>query len=609
LLYAQWTAKSFTITYDVIGGNTTPTQANRSIGQIFTVAAAPTKVGHDFEYWSDGTNNYNPGADYQVGISNVILQAVWSPKVFRISYNFNGGTGTPISTQNYTYGTGPAVLPASGPTRFEFNFLGWATTPTATTPVSASFAPSGDILMHAVWVTSVYRLTFNAGLGISDSATATVTIGQSMSLPGGTRANYTLQGWSTLETGGTLLPLATPYTPSTDATLYARWVPQVFTVTYNGNSGTAGRASDSVSYNAQTQLVLPTATRANYVFKGWYSQATGGYLLGEAGANYLPAASITAYAHWIQGSLSGMGPATMIAQLTVRDGINTGFNAGSNGSTATVTYTAGALPDGTVITAYLEESVTRVTSLLQTPATPILSLIIAWVAPDGTVPDTNPAKPIVMTVANSSITAGSKVYGLVGNQPELLGIAQVDGQVQVSITKDPAVVVAMVAPDAPTGVTATANALAEGGTDIGVFTQSRTLLPETRYFFKGYGKSSLGTGLSPESNFYTLSNAPLSQPTSFSATPFSSSQIDLTWQPGDFPTSGATAKRYLVLSAVSPNVPSFTGTNGAAPTVDANTTIVGQNISSAAASSSSSLSGTCVILGTATCSSLSSSST
>ena len=456
LFYAQWTARSYTITYDVNGGNTTPTQANRSIGQIFTVAAAPTKVGHDFEYWSDGTNNYNPGADYQVGISNVILQAVWSPKVFKISYNFNGGTGTPISTQNYTYGTGPAVLPASGPTRFEFNFLGWATTPTATTPVSASFAPSGDILMHAVWVTSVYRLTFNAGLGISDTATASVTIGQSMSLPGGTRANYTLQGWSIAETGGTTLALGTPYTPTTDATLYARWVAQVFTVSYNGNRGSAGRVSDSVSYSAQTQIVLPSATRTSYVFKGWYSQATGGYLLGEAGANYLPAASITAYAQWIQGSLSGMGPATLIAQLTVRDGIDTGFNAGSNGSTATVTYKAGSLPDGTVITAYLEESVTRVTSLLQTPATPILSLIIAWVAPDGTVPDTNPAKPIVMTVANSSITAGSRVYGLVGNQPEILGVALVDGQVQVSITKDPAVVVAMVSPDTPTAVTATA---------------------------------------------------------------------------------------------------------------------------------------------------------
>jgi hypothetical protein len=192
------------------------------------------------------------------------------------------------------------------------------------------------------------------------------------------------------------------------------------------------------------------------VFNGWYSQASGGFLLGEAGANYSPTTSVTAYARWIQGSLYGMGPATLIAQLTVRDGLDTGFTAGSNGSKATVAYTAGALPDGTVITAYLEDSTTRVSSLLQTTATPILSLVIAWVAPDGTVPDTVTGKPIVMTVTNSSITAGSKVYGLVANQPEILGVAQIDGQVQVSITKDPVVVVAMVAPDAPTGVTATA---------------------------------------------------------------------------------------------------------------------------------------------------------
>jgi uncharacterized repeat protein (TIGR02543 family) len=297
-----------------------------------------------------------------------------------------------------------------------------------------------------------------------------------------------LQGWSIAPTGGSLLLAASNYTPTADATLYAQWVPQVFTVTYNGNRGTAAKASDSMTYNTQTPVVLPSATRANYVFSGWYSDATGGYLLGQAGASYLPAASVTAYARWIQGSLSGMGPATLIAQITVRDGINTGFTAGSNGSTATVAYTAGGLPDGTVITAYLENSPERVTSLLQTPATPVLSLIIAWVAPDGTVPDTNPAKPIVMTVTNSSITAGSKVYGLVGNQPELLGIALIDGQVQVSITKDPAVVVAMVAPDAPTGVSATAGGKAsttvswtapsDGGSDI------------TKYFVTdGAGKS------------------------------------------------------------------------------------------------------------------------
>jgi uncharacterized repeat protein (TIGR02543 family) len=230
----------------------------------------------------------------------------------------------------------------------------------------------------------------------------------------------------------------------------------MFTVTYNGNGGTAGKISDSSSAISQNSIALPSASRTNYVFSGWFSEASGGYLIGEAGSSYLPTGSITVYARWVQGSLNGMGPATLIAQITVRDGINSGFNAGSNGSTVTVTYTAGALPDGTVISAYLENSAARVTSLLQTQATPLISLIIAWVAPDGTVPDTVVGKPIVMTIANSTILAGSKIFGLVGNQSELLGVALLDGQVQVSISRDPAVIVAMVAPDAPTGVTATA---------------------------------------------------------------------------------------------------------------------------------------------------------
>ena len=89
-------------------------------------------------------------------------------------------------------------------------------------------------------------------------------------------------------------------------------------------------------------------------------------------------------------------------------------------------------------------------------ATTILSLVVAWVAPDGTVPNTTPGKPITMSVSNASITAGSKVYGLLGNNPTLLGIATVDGVVTVEITQDPAVVVALVSPDAPTAVIAVA---------------------------------------------------------------------------------------------------------------------------------------------------------
>jgi len=311
-------------------------------------------------------------------------------------------------------------------------------------------------LLHAVWVSSIYRLTFSAGSGFSDTATAKVTIGQGIALPSATRANYTLLGWSTQQSGGNNLNAGATYTPSADTTLFAQWTLQVFTITFDGNHGTPSQTAATMTYGSLTPIVLPTATRSNYIFNGWYSDPISGYLLGAAAGNYSPTTSITAYAHWVQGSLNGMGAATQIAQVTVHSGIDSSFTAGSNGSTVAVNYTADSLPDGTVITAYLENSTARATLLLGTSANTILSLIIAWVATDGTVPTTPAGKPITMSISNASITAGSKVYGLIGNTRTLLGIARVDGVVVVEISVDPAVVVAIVAPDAPTGVTATA---------------------------------------------------------------------------------------------------------------------------------------------------------
>ena len=455
LLYAQWEPIAYSVTYDSNSGNPTPTEPNHVIGDIFTVAAAPTRSGYDFAYWSEGSAHYNAGGSYQVSTHSVALQAQWTPQVYQISYDFNGGRGNPISPTSYTFGTAPATLPSTGVSRDDFNFSGWSSSTTVSSG-SSTFTPSGNILLHAVWVSSVYHLTFDAGSGFSDTATAKVTIGQAIALPSATRANYTLLGWSTQQPGGSTLAAGASFTPSVDATLFAQWTLQTFTVTFDGNHGTSSQSTATMTYGSSTPIVLPTASRSNYVFNGWYSDSNAGYFIGSDGANYSPTSSITAYAHWIQGSLSGMGAATQIAQVTVHAGIDSSFTAGSNGSTVSVNYLADSLPDGTVITAYLENSTARVTPLLGTSANTILSLIVAWVAPDGTVPRTATGKPISMSVANSSITAGSKVYGLLGNNPNLLGIATVDGIVTVQINEDPVVVVAIVAPDAPNSVSAIA---------------------------------------------------------------------------------------------------------------------------------------------------------
>ena len=453
LLYAQWSATPFSVTYDAAGGSPSPTEASKTIGQSFSVGAPPSKTGYDFKGWNDGANTYAAGAPYVTQSNNIVFTAQWQAQVYRVKYDINGGSGSTGGDRLYTYGTSAYTLPTTGFSLMDYSFAGWATAPGGPN-VGATFAPSSDISLYAIWNIAIYRMTFDSQTGLSDSATAKVTIGQSLVLPSATRANYVLQGWSNKQSGENLMASGSSYTPTSDATLYAQWALQIFTVTYNGNGGTSDAPTASMTYGSTTPLVLPAATRSHYFFDGWYSAASGGYLIGVAGASFSPTSSVTIYAHWTQASLQGLGQATKIAEVTVLSGNNSSFTAGSQGSSATVSYTADSLPSGTVITAYVQSSTERASTLIDPNSSYILSMVLAWVAPDGTVPDTAPSKPIVMTISNTGITKGSRVFGLVGTTPKFLGVATQDGSVQVELTQDPTVTVAITKPDSATAVTA-----------------------------------------------------------------------------------------------------------------------------------------------------------
>lgn len=77
----------------------------------------------------------------QYGITNnkLVLYAQWKPQTYTISYNANGGSGAP-SSQTKTYGI-TLVLSSTTPTRSGYNFLGWATSSTAT---SANYSAGGN---------------------------------------------------------------------------------------------------------------------------------------------------------------------------------------------------------------------------------------------------------------------------------------------------------------------------------------------------------------------------------------------------------------------------------------------------------------------------------
>ncbi|MDD4992345.1 MAG: T9SS type A sorting domain-containing protein [Paludibacter sp.] len=119
-----------------------------------------------------------------------------------------------------------------------------------------------------------------------------------------------------------------------------------------------------------------------------------------------------------------------------------------------------------------------------------------------------------------------------------------------------------------TGVTIADNKLAEGGITTGVFSHPRTSLPAgSQIFYKAYAINGVGTTLSTESSFYTLSTEPTTHSTTFSASTINSTQIGLSF---DAASTITNASGYLILQK-----------SGSAPTgtpTDATTYTVGNTI-------------------------------
>ena len=214
---------------------------------------------------------------------------------FTVTYDANGGNC--LQSLSYATSASTAVtLPT--PTRSGYIFAGWYTAASGGTRVGGageSYTPSANITLYAQWGKPC-TVTYNANGG-SCGTTSEKYTGTSLVLPTPTRDGYWFIGWYDAANGGNKIGNAgAAYNPAGEITLYAQWQEAIeYTVTYNANGGTCGTASATYQGAA---LTLPTPTRTGYEFLGWYTAASGGTKIGDAGASYTPATNITLYAQW-----------------------------------------------------------------------------------------------------------------------------------------------------------------------------------------------------------------------------------------------------------------------------------------------------------------------
>jgi len=136
------------------------------------------------------------------------------------------------------------------------------------------------------------------------------------------------------------------------------------------------------------------------------------------------------------------------------------FSSGNNG--ASVAIPAGALDPLVPISIHLLTDSADQRAMIGGTGTSVLSVVVSWVAPDGSVPNTNTGKAISVTLTNSAIKKDAKVYSIIGNQSRLLGTATADGSVTTLIAEDPVLLVINPVVTTPAPSTSSASSASSG---------------------------------------------------------------------------------------------------------------------------------------------------
>ncbi len=313
-LYAKWTLlTTYTVTYNGNGstGGSAPVDGNAYLsGAVVTVlgnTGSLTKTDYTFGGWNTAANGsgttYAGGSTFTIS-SNVTLYAVWTINTYTVTFNSNGGST--VTSQTVVYNS-TATAPTA-PTKTGYTFAGWYSDSGLTAAFDFSSPITADITLYAKWTASACTLTLSPTSVNMLASGGTGTFG--VTATGSGCSSWTaISNNSWITTGAVNIVnnvVIQSYSVTVNAqaarigtisianqTFTVNQAAAAFTVTFNGNGGSAV-SSQTVAYNGTA--TAPTApTKTGYTFAGWYADSglTTAFSFSTA-----ITADLTLYAKW-----------------------------------------------------------------------------------------------------------------------------------------------------------------------------------------------------------------------------------------------------------------------------------------------------------------------
>lgn len=308
-VYAKWTANTYIVGFDSQGGSApVPTSRSVTFNASYGDLATTTRTGYSFDGWFTASTGGTKVESTTVlaTAADHTLYAQWTANSYTVTFLDTQGTDLSQTTATVTFDNAYGILATISSARAGYVFDSWFTAAdgggtriTATSTV----ATAADHQLHPHWSPLAYTVTFDAQSGApSDPESMEVVYDAPYGeLAITSRTGYTFSGWyMAAGGGGTSVDASTLVTTASDHTLYANWIANTYTTTFDAQGGTdPSVAFKTVTYaSAYGSLATTTSTKTGYDFGGWWTEEDGGGQLIEATSTVTTYQDHTLYAYW-----------------------------------------------------------------------------------------------------------------------------------------------------------------------------------------------------------------------------------------------------------------------------------------------------------------------
>ena len=360
-LYAVWSTKTYSITFNANGGSGGPGSQTKTHGiKMLISRVEPTRSGYTFLGWSTSPSassaSYQPSEWYYANADRTFY-AVWkknAPATYTVLYDANGGSGAPGSqtkTENVTLTLSPV-----SPRRTGYTFKGWATNkfmPGAQYQPGGKYTANASVTLYALWecahtstekkwttgcawkiVCKTCGATMSSGTTHGPYACGNwtyVNAAQHMRTKECGRGDYSTVEYANHNASSRYTPYSesrhraesycadcgsvigsTGYEDHTFTSItangqivstcslcgYTKTAAQTYTVSYNANGGSNAPASQTKVHGVTLTLSPTVPYRTNYEFVGWSVSSSATTATYTAGESYTGNVSVTLFAVW-----------------------------------------------------------------------------------------------------------------------------------------------------------------------------------------------------------------------------------------------------------------------------------------------------------------------